>query len=157
MIRSVKLAAHWILSRDYCNVLLEIAKATRVYGRRLLTSVSYGGGSIPKRNVVQSSDFLLLHGNGVSDPARIGEMVREARRVEGYRPVPILFNEDDHFNFDQPSNNMMAAIGHYASWGYFDPGKSDYSDGYQCPPVNWNINTARKQAFFGFAKEVAGL
>ena len=182
VIRSVKLAARWILSHGYRNVLLEIAnecdvkaydheilkpgrvhelieiaKATRVHGRRLLTGVSYGGGSIPKRTVVQSSDFLLLHGNGVSDPARIAEMVRETRRVEGYRPVPILFNEDDHFNFDQPSNNMMAAIGEYASWGYFDPGKSDYSDGYQCPPVNWNINTARKQAFFGFAKEVAGL
>jgi hypothetical protein len=182
VIRSVKLATHWILSHGYRNVLLEIAnecdvkaydheilkpgrvhelieiaKATPVHGRRLLTGVSYGGGAIPRPNVVQSSDFLLLHGNGVSDPARIAEMVKETRSVEGYRPVPILFNEDDHFNFDQPSNNMTAAIGEYASWGYFDPGKSDYSDGYQCPPVNWNINTARKQSFFRFAKEVAGL
>jgi hypothetical protein len=37
------------------------------------------------------------------------------------------FNEDDHFDFDKPVNNMLAAIGWYASWGYFDPGESNYS------------------------------
>jgi hypothetical protein len=51
---------------------------------------------------------------------------------------------------------MLSAIGAYASWGYFDPGKSDYSDGYQCPPVQWGINTERKKAFFGLLKEVTG-
>jgi hypothetical protein len=70
--------------------------------------------------------------------------------------MPILFNEDDHFDFDKPVNNMMQAISEYASWGYFDPGKSDYVDGYQCPPVNWGINTERKKAFFGLLKEVTG-
>jgi hypothetical protein len=117
---------------------------------------SYGGGAVPRANVVKASDFLLLHGNGVKDPNRIAEMVKQARQVEGYRAMPVLFNEDDHFDFDKPVNNMMAAIGEYASWGYFDPGKSDYSDGYQCPPVNWGINTERKKAFFQLAKEVTG-
>jgi len=65
---------------------------------------------------VKVSDFLLLHGNGVSDPGRVAEMVRKTRSVEGYRPMPILFNEDDHFDFDKPANNMLAAIGEYASW-----------------------------------------
>ncbi len=31
--------------------------------------------------------------------------------------MPILFNEDDHFDFDRPENNMMAAVSEYASWG----------------------------------------
>jgi hypothetical protein len=83
-------------------------------------------------------------------------MVAQTRKVEGYRPMPVLFNEDDHFEFDRPANNMLSAIGAYASWGYFDPGKSDYSDGYQCPPVQWGINTERKKAFFGLLKEVTG-
>src|SRR5258708_22980803 len=113
---------------------MQIGKATRVHGRRLLTGVSYGGGSIPNRNVVQSSDFLLLHGNGVSDPALIAGMVRETRRVEGYRPVPILFNEDDHFNFDQPSTNTTAAIGGHACWAYFDPRKHRCYERSQRPP-----------------------
>ena len=73
-----------------------------------------------------------------------------------YRRMPILFNEDDHFDFEKPVNNMLKALEGYASWGYFDPGKSDYSDGYQCPPVNWGINSERKRAFFRLLKEVTG-
>jgi len=92
----------------------------------------------------------------VSDPRRIAEMVDQTRRISGYRPMPILFNEDDHFEFDQPVNNMLQAVNRYASWGYFDPGKSNYADGYQSPPVNWSINTERKKAFFQLLKEVTG-
>ena len=64
------------------------------------------------------SDFLLIHGNGVSDPKRIAEMVRKTRAVPGYTAKPILFNEDDHFNFDKPENNFTAAVSEYASWGF---------------------------------------
>jgi hypothetical protein len=179
--RSIENLTGWLLDHDYRNILLEIdnecnvksydhdiLKPERVHelilmakqmtrrGRRLLVGTSYGGGAVPLPNVVKASDYLLLHGNGVKDPARITEMVRQTRQVDGYRPMPILFNEDDHFNFDQPMNNMMAAVGEYASWGYFDPGASDYSDGYQCPPVNWGLSTDRKRAFFGLLKQVTG-
>jgi len=83
-------------------------------------------------------------------------MVKRARQVPGYRPMPILFNEDDHFDFDRPRNNMTAAVSEYASWGYFDPGENNYLDGYQSPPVNWGINTDRKRAFFAKVREIAG-
>jgi hypothetical protein len=179
--RAVENATNWLLDRDYRNVLVEvdnetnvraydheILKPARVHelidqvkginrkGRRLLTGTSYGGNAIPLPNVVKSSDFLLVHGNGVKDPKRIAAMVRETRAVDGYRPMPILFNEDDHFNFDQPENNFLAALSEYASWGYFDPGASDYSDGYQCPPVNWGISTERKKGFFQLLRKVTG-
>jgi hypothetical protein len=179
--QAVTNATQWLLDKNYRNVLVEInnetnvkaydhpilmperihelilqAKAMTNNGRRLLVGTSYGGGFVPLANVVKVSDFLLLHGNGVKDPKRIAEMVRQVRAVEGYKPMPVLFNEDDHFDFDKPENNMMAAINEYASWGYFDPGASDYADGYQCPPVNWGINTPRKKAFFSLAKEVTG-
>lgn len=178
--RALENAVRWILEKGYRNVLLEVnnecnvrydhailqparvhelielAKGIRVGGRRLLVGTSYGGGTVPKPNVVAVSDFLLMHGNGVSDPRRIAEMVREARQVPGYRPMPILFNEDDHFDFDKPYNNMIAAVSEYASWGYFDPGQSNYRDGYQCPPVNWGINTERKRQFFALLKEMTG-
>jgi len=176
---AVESAVRWILGRGYRNVLLEIdnecdvqaydheilkparvhelidmAKNIRLAGRRLLVGTSYGGGTVPTANVVGSSDFLLMHGNGVREPARMAEMVAQARKVNGYRPMPVLFNEDDHFDFDHPMNNMLAAVSAYASWGYFDPGESNYTDGYQCPPVNWGINTDRKRAFFSFLKEL---
>jgi hypothetical protein len=147
---------HDILKPARVHELIELVKATTNKGRRFLVGTSYGGGAIPKSNVVQASDFLLLHGNGVTNPNRIAEMVESTRRDPAYRAMPILFNEDDHFDFDKPVNNFLKAVGAYASWGYFDPGKSDYSDGYQCPPVNWGINTARKKAFFNLLKEITG-
>jgi hypothetical protein len=152
----VRAYEHAILRPDRVHELIERVKARSRDGRRLLVSTSYGGGSVPRENVVRSADFLLMHGNGVKDPARIAEMVRKARAVPGYRPMPILFNEDDHFDFEKPANNFVAAVGEYASWGYFDPGKSNYEDGYQCPPVNWGLNTERKKAFFAKVKEIAG-
>jgi len=182
VVRAVDNAVGWVLEHGLTNVLIEvnnecdvdryeheILRPGRVHeliqrvkehshnGRRLLVSTSYGGGTVPLENVVRSADFLLMHGNGVSEPERLALMVRQARAVSGYRPMPILFNEDDHFDFQAPLNNILAAVGEYASWGYFDPGKSNYLDGYQCPPVNWQINTPRKKAFFGKLKEITGV
>ena len=147
---------HEILTPPRVHELIDLAKDITLDGRRVLTGTSYGGGFVPLENVVRASDFLLMHGNGVSDPDRIAEMVDQARTVPGYRPMPILFNEDDHFEFDQPYNNFIAAVSRYASWGFFDPGEPNYRDGYQSPPVNWGLSTPRKQAFFDLAKDVAG-
>jgi hypothetical protein len=179
VLRAADNTIDWLFDRDYRNVLIEVdnecdvnsyehailqparvhelierVKARTRGGRRFLASVSYRGGAVPRENVVRAADFLLMHGNGVGDPARISEMVRQARAVPGYRPMPILFNEDDHFDFDKPRNNMLAAVGEYCSWGFFDPGKNDYVDGYQSVPVNWGLNTPRKRAFFAKVKEL---
>jgi hypothetical protein len=177
-------AVDWLIGKNYRNVLVEInnecdvtaydhsiLKPDRVdelivlareraksKGFRLRVGTSYRGGAVPKENVVRASDFLLMHGNGVTDPARIGEMVRQARKVNGYRPMPILFNEDDHFDFDKPTNNFRAAIDEYASWGFFDyrmKGES-FDDGYQSVPVNWGISSERKKGFFKLLSEITG-
>jgi hypothetical protein len=138
--------------------LIEQVKNTTRNGRRFLVSTSYGGGTIPKPNVVKTSDYLLLHGNGVADPQRIRGMVEETRLVEGYVPKPVVFNEDDHFNFDQPMNNFVAATSAYASWGFFDFRMKDegFDEGYQSIPVNWGISSARKRGFFTKLKEITG-
>ena len=151
---NIKAYDHAILKPERVHELINLVKETTQH--RFLVGTSYGGGAIPTTNVVQASDFLLLHGNGVKDPHRITEMVEITRRDPAYRPMPILFNEDDHFDFDQPANNFLKAVGAYASWGYFDPGASDYRDGYQCPPVQWGINTERKKAFFNLLRQVTG-
>jgi hypothetical protein len=178
--RGVSNALEWLCDRNYTNVLIEVnnecnvrydhailrpervhelieqVKSTTRDGRRFLVGTSYGGGTVPDESLIRASDFLLMHGNGVGDPARIAAMVREARAKPGYRAMPILFNEDDHFDFDKPTNNMLAALSEYASWGFFDPGKNNYQDGYQSPPVRWDINTDRKRAFFRLLSEVTG-
>jgi hypothetical protein len=169
VIQAVDNATLWILQKGYRNVIVEVNNEcdlpeydhailgpNRVHelirrirntvwnGQRLLVSTSYGGGTVPDSWVIGASDFVLLHGNAVSDPGFIAEMVRSVRGSVGYTTKPILFNEDDHFDFDLPVNNFVMALSEYASWGFFDP------DGYQRVPVNWGINTSRKQSFFGF-------
>lgn len=181
VVRGVRAATEWLLDGGWRHVIVEvnnecdvpryehaILQPARVpeliamvrgvsrEGRRLLVGTSFGGGRVPTDAVVRASDLVLIHGNGVKDPRRITGMVRQTRALPGWTPKPIVFNEDDHFDFDQPMNNMTAAVAAYASWGYFDPGRNDYDDGYQCPPVQWGLNTPRKRAFFAELRALAG-
>ena len=182
-------ATKWVLESGYRNVLIEINNETNVPryeheilqphrvaelidrtqsheldGRRLLVGTSYGGGRVPDDDVVAVSDYIMLHGNGVTQPARIAEMVEQTRTLPSYTAKPILFTEDDHFEFDKPDNNFLSALSAYASWGYFDPGDAaggsstfgDYRDGYQNVPVNWSINTDRKHSYFELLAQVTG-
>ena len=145
-----------LLRADRVVELIELVKSVTAGGWRYPVSVSFNGGSIPTPAVVAAADFLLLHGNGVGDPGRIAAMVDDTRRVRGYRDVPILFNEDDHFAFDQARNNFTTAVGRYASWGLFDFRMADegFDDGYQSVPVNWGISSPRKRQFFTLLREM---
>jgi hypothetical protein len=178
--RAVEGAVGWVLDEGFTNVLIEINNECDIFydhevlqphrvdelillgrqiakgGRGLLVGTSYSGGTVPGEEVVAASDFVLVHGNGVGDPDRMAAMARQTRALKTYRPMPILFNEDDHYGFGQPWNNMLAAISEYASWGYYDQGANNYVDGYQSPPTNWGINTERKQGFFGLVGKVTG-
>ena len=187
--RGVDDATRWVLESGYGNVLIEINNETNVPryeheilqphrvaelveransiqdgGRRLLVGTSYGGGRVPDDDVAEVSDYIMLHGNGVTKPPRIAEMVAETRALPSYSPKPILFTEDDHFDFDKPQNNFLSALSAYASWGYFDPGEGaggvsvfgDYRDGYQNIPVNWGLTTPRKRGFFELLSQITG-
>lgn len=149
---------HAILRPERVHELIERVRGTEHDGRRLPAGTSYGGGEIPRENVVKTSDFLLLHGNGVKEPARITEMIRRTRAVEGYRPMPILFNEDDHEDFEREENNAVVAIVGHVSWGWFDYRRKGEGpeQGYQSPPVDWGISSERKRGFFQFLEEVTG-
>lgn len=181
IINGVKNATQWILDKGYRNILIEvnnecnisydhpILKEPRVHelinlvksmekeGRRLLVSTSFGGGFIPTDNVIEVSDFILLHGNGVENPERIKEMVRIVRNKPIYKGQPLLFNEDDHFDFDKPMNNFIAATSQHASWGYFDFRMKDegFDEGFQSMPVNWQISSARKKGFFELLQKMS--
>lgn len=182
VIRAVDNISSWLLKKKYRNILVEInnecnisynhpilqpervhelierVQNTRKGNYRLLVSTSYGGGTLPQPNVLKVADFVLLHGNGVRDPAKITKLVTDTKNVVGYHNTPILFNEDDHFNFEAEQNNFVAAIQAYASWGYFDYRMKDegFEDGYQSVPVDWGINSERKKGFFKLLREVTG-
>jgi hypothetical protein len=147
-----------ILKPDRVSELITRVQSMHSHGRRLLAGTSFRGGAIPNEPVVRASDFLLLHGNGVTRPAHIAEMVRATCAVPGYTPKPILFNEDDHYDFDQPENNMTIALSEHASWGYFDYRRQSepFEDGFQSVPANWKISSQRKRAFFNLLSQITG-
>jgi len=171
---------NWILTKGYKNILIEInnecnisythkilqparvselierVQHTKKNGYHLLVSTSYGGGSVPDSSVVKASDYILIHGNGLNNPAQITQLVESTRKVKGYKSKPIVFNEDDHFNFDSESCNFVEAVKSYASWGYFDYRMKNegFEDGYQSVPVDWGINSERKKMFFNKLKEI---
>lgn len=179
VVRATDHATRWLLERGWRNVLVEVNNETsasyhheilkparvdelmqrvqrqQVNGRRLLVSTSYRGGVLPGTNVAAVADFLLLHGNGMRQPAAVAELVRKTRALSA-KPKPILFNEDDHYDFDQPQNNFTAALSEHASWGFFDyrrKGES-FDEGYQSVPVSWGISSERKRAFFRLLAEI---
>lgn len=184
IIHAVDNMTNWLLNKGYRNVLVEInnesnvraydheiLKPARVHelinqvkakhrnGYRLLVTTSFGGGYIPDENIVEVSDYILIHGNGVSDPNYIKEMVTKTKNLSTYKGQPIVFNEDDHYEYDKDANNYKYAIESYASWGFFDFRRKDESDisiGYQSVPVDWGINHQRKQEFFDYTKEISG-
>ena len=183
VINAVKKAVTWILDERYENVIIEIAnecdnsgyqqeiiqkpripelinlaKSISRSDKRLLVGTSFNGNQIPSDEVVKVSDFVIIHGNGVKEPNRIVEMVEETRALPSYRPMPIVFNEDDHYDFGKDMNNMIAAFSSHASWGFFDfrrEGES-FQEGYQSVPVDWGINSERKRAFFELLKVMTG-
>jgi hypothetical protein len=190
VVRAVENGTRWVLERGYRNVIIEInnecdvsydhpilrcervhelierAKAVRHEGRRLYVSTSLGGGDVPPNNIVTASDYVLLHGNGVQDPNRMVEMIREVRGLAGYRPMPIVNNEDDrpwrdaHQGWGEGGNNFAAAVREYAGWGFFDfrqaTEHAEYNLGFQSVPVNWQISSERKRAFFDLLAQITG-
>eukprot|EP01084_Bolivina_argentea_P320714 556507_1 len=112
---------------------------------------SYWGG-VPNTNMIEASDIILLHGNDQS-PSGIQKFMNEmwGNNAFSSNPKPIIFNEDPNTNFNSGSNNMKTAIMNHASWGFYYQGTNDYKDGYQSPPVDWNVDTSQKEAFFNAA------
>jgi hypothetical protein len=184
VIKSTQNLVNWLLDKKYKNVIIEIANETnfksydhailrpdRIHelinlvkgmnrnGYRLLVGTSYGGITPPGAAVVKSSDFILVHGNGATTTQKIDNLLITTRLVEGYRTMPIINNEDDHFDFDKEDNNFIASVKNYCSWGYFDyrlKGETDYKEGFQTVPVDWGINSERKKGFFNLVKEITG-
>ena len=192
--RAVVEVCRWVLGVGWRHVLVEIAnevnwhehythailKAERVHelialaqgvadgdGRRLLVSTSFlAHPPIVTPELLAVADFVLLHGNGTPTPDTLREMVETVKATENWTPRPIVFNEDDHFDFDRPDNWMTAALRAGASWGYFDPGApsttehpptptvGDYVTGYQAVPVNWGLTTDSKRGFFRTLRRV---
>lgn len=181
VVHAVDNATNWILSHGYRNVVVEInnecdqhyANAilrpdrvdeliTRVRhiernGRRLLVSTSYGG-PLPKENVVKAADFILVHANNVATAQRLTDSIHTTRAMLGDGAKPIVFNEDDHTDFEKPDSHMAAAAAEHVSWGFLDYRRDGeaFQEGYQSVPADWKIDSERKRGFFNLLSEITG-
>jgi hypothetical protein len=182
-VRATDEATRWLLEGGWRNVLVELNnEANPTYqppmlrpdrvseliarvrqmkaadGHTLLVGTSFAGRVVPSANVLAVSDFALIHGNGAKEPEQITELIRKTRAVSTFKPMPILINEDDHENFDQPVNNFSTAMSEHVSWGWFDYRRKGegFDEGYQSPPVNWGLSSARKRSFFKLLAEITG-
>ncbi len=146
---------HPVLQPGRCAEMFALARA-RCPG--LAVSTSFNGGVVPPDHLIAVSDYVLLHGNNVDSPDGIRAQVAATRASAAYRGQPILYNEDDHYDFDRPDNNFVAAVQSGAGWGYFDYRRvrERFEDGYQSLPVDWSITGARKRGFFTLLAEVTG-
>jgi hypothetical protein len=182
VVHGVDEITNWLLKQRYKNVLVEINNETDIsYDHKILqpqriielvrrvqltkrkgfslpVSTSFSGGTLPTAELIRTADFILLHGNGVQDPAKIDTLVTAVKKTAGFNNKPIVFNEDDHFNFEDSSNNFSNAIRHFSSWGYFDYRMKDegIEQGYQSVPVDWGIRSDRKKRFYEKLKEITG-
>ncbi|MGB5943966.1 MAG: hypothetical protein WBG71_13870 [Leeuwenhoekiella sp.] len=151
---------HEILKQDRVHELIELVTNTSKNGYRYLAGVSYRGRVVPKANVIQTSDFLLIHGNGAKNPAEIDKLIHKTRTAMGDRVMPIVNNEDDNYNYGDAQNDLVNSVKQYVSWGFFDfrrEGETDITEGYQSVPVDWGVNSERKKEFFNKLSEITGV
>ncbi len=185
----------WIAYKGYTNILIEIAnehnnrgydaspiiqerpeelvvlcqERAAQHGINLPVSCSLNGGHIPSQELVDVSDYILLHGNGVHNPERMVEMIETVREMAKDKPRPIVNNEDDrpwrgqgrhgtNWDTEGTTNNFVACVRNYASWGYFDFREEgeEFNEGFQSVPANWQISSDRKRAFFDLVAEITG-
>lgn len=189
--KAVVNATEWILAKGYTNVIVEInnecdvnaydhdilkcervheliliAKAIEKDGRSLYVGTSHKGNTVPLPGIIEASDFVLLHGNGVHKPERMKEMIDIVRAMDVYKNVPIVCNEDDrpwrseNQGWSEYGNNMAVSVQNYASWGFFDfrleHENALFNEGFQSVPVNWQISSERKKAFFDLLAQITG-
>jgi hypothetical protein len=156
--------AHDIIAAPRCHELIELAQ--KHSKGKLLVSTSLLALDKPPAGILATADFLLPHGNRIHGPAGptqpsphgIRLQVTNWRAAKDYRGQPIVYNEDDHFEFDKADNHFVAAVESGASWGFFDyrMSRERFEDGFQSLPVDWTISSVRKRGFFGLLKEITG-
>ncbi len=187
--KAVVNATEWILTKGYTNVIIElnnecdvkaydhdilkcervhelitIAKSVEKNGRSLYVGTSHMGNKVPLPSIVEASDFVLLHGNGVLKHERMKEMIELVRSMDVYKNIQIICKQEDrpwlNQGWGEYDNNMVVAVQNYTSWGFFDFRLENenalFNEGFQRVPINHQISSDRKQAFFDLLAQITG-
>lgn len=142
---------HPILKAD--GVVEAVHLAQQTVNREIPVSFSWTGplpspGS-PAETAFRAVDFVMFHTNGKT-PEQVSQAIDQMRARFGSNR-PLLINEDGVSTFD-----LRAAIEKHVGWGYYDQGLNNDHDGFQSPPVNWQIDTLPKWIFFDQVARLTG-
>jgi len=178
VLRAVREGAEFVSGLNRQNVILEIANevaldwqsyhylqfrnlalekihhlirfAQDICERKIPVSASLLASQVPTPELVRTADLVIPHGNDLGASGHIRK-IEYIRNMPAYRenPKPILFNEAS-----ADLTDFQAALESHVSWGYYDHGTNDYTNGFQAPPVNWSINTHQKRAFFERVRDI---
>jgi hypothetical protein len=142
---------HPMLRADGMAGAVRLAQET--VGKQIPVSFSWTGPLPPAGSAADAAfgaaDFILFHTNGKT-PQEVGQAIDRIRARYG-SARPVLINEDGVSTF-----NLWAAVRKHVGWGYYDQGMNDYYDGFQSPPVNWQIDTLNKWMFFDLVAQLTG-
>ena len=119
-----------VSSGEGMGTLLRLAK---VWSDNRFAVGSSGGGGSWKKEIVDNSDVILVHGNGL----RRREYYDFIRSIQEYEPnKPIVCNEDS-----QMFSQLAVCEATHTSWGYYNNMTK------QEPPTDWSI-TKGEDGFF---------
>lgn len=175
ILAAVDNTVEWVKKKGYKNILFEVVNECdnsayeqallkpdrvlelikRVQSHSFLVSTSFNGRVVPNKEVCECADFILLHGNGAKSVDVIKKQITETKKMIKDNPKPVIYNEDDHYDFEKPMNNFVMATSQYVSWGYFDYRRKNeaFEEGFQSIPVDWSIRSERKRAFFNLISQ----
>ena len=166
VVSALKCAASFLKKGGYTNIIIDVANEYNIetwndlqiiqnpqYMKELISLVrresggmlvgSSGGGGLIDREVVEASDVVLVHGNGLTR----GEYYDFILKVQKMAPnKPILCNEDSPCI----SRLGIAELTH-TSWGHYD----NFTK--QEPPCNWGITKGQDMFFARRMAQTVGI
>ncbi len=157
IVEAVKTASKLLSELNYTNVIIEVANEMEVGNFSKIPTVSNpdcmahlidlakeysnnkfavgcsGGGGVAYKSVVEHSDIVLVHGNGLSRESYYKFLVR-AREMAPDKPI--VCNEDSQMF---PMLDLCRQT--HTSWGYYNNMTK------QEPPVSWGITRGEDEYF----------
>lgn len=157
MLRAVRTASIFLRDCGFENIILEVAnehdvgsfqkhplfcsgegmasiinQAREWSGGKFAVGAS-GGGGICKNEVIENSDVILIHGNGLRRQ-ELYQFIRRIRQID--REKPIICNEDS-----QMFSQLTVSRATHTSWGYYN----NFTK--QEPPADWGITRGEDEFF----------
>ena len=155
--QAIKTACEFLSGLDYNNIIIEIANEHDVgsfskhpliesgEGMGVLINLAKewckgrfavgcsGGGGVCKKEVMENSDVILVHGNGLY-AQQMYNFITSVREKEPDKPI--VCNEDS-----QMFSQIEVAKATHTSWGYYNNMTK------QEPPADWGITRGEDEYF----------